>query len=61
MQIDLTRLKRYRLEHSRIDYYPSPDVADIIKYHQQNSAEKCIAGLIDGLIRAGHRAVSGNR
>ena len=56
----LTRLERYRITHSRIDYYPSPDVADIIKHHQANSSEPCIAGILDGLIRAGHRSVSGN-
>lgn len=55
-----TRLERYRITHNRIDYYPSPDVADIIKYHQANSSEPCIAGILDGLIRAGHRIVSGN-
>lgn len=55
-----TRLERYRQRHSRIDYYPSPDVADIIKHHQANSGEPCIAGILDGLIRAGHRIVSGN-
>jgi len=60
MQAKMTRLERYRLAHPRIDFYPSPDVADIIKYHQDNSSEKCVAGILDGLIRAGHRTVSGN-
>jgi hypothetical protein len=54
------RLHRYRQRHRRIDYYPSPDVMDIIAHHQANSGEPCIAGILDGLIRAGHRAVSGN-
>ena len=54
------RLVLYRERHPRIDYYPSPDVADIIAHHQANSNAPCIAGTIDGLIRAGHRSVSGN-
>ena len=55
-----TRIERYRQKHNRIDYYPSPDVVDIIKHHQSNSSEPCIAGILDGLIRSGHRSVSGN-
>ena len=54
------RLQRYRQKHIRFDYYPSPDVADIIMFHQANGREQCIAGILDGLIRAGHRSVSGN-
>ena len=60
MKPAIKRIERYRKTHSRIDYYPSPDVADIIKHHQANSSEPCIAGILDGLIRAGHRSVSGN-
>lgn len=54
------RLQRYRQKHIRFDYYASPDVADIVLFHQANGREKCIAGILDGLIRAGHRVVSGN-
>ena len=54
------RLQRYRQKHKRLDYYPSPDVADIIAFHIANGKEPCIAGILDGLIRAGHRSVSGN-
>ena len=54
------RLARYRKKHRRFDFYASPDVADIIAHHQSNGREKCIAGVIDGLIRAGHKFVSGN-
>lgn len=37
-------------------------VADIIAHHQVTATgrEKCIAGIIDGLIRVGHQIVSGN-
>lgn len=55
-----TRLKRYRDRHIRIDYYPAHDVVKILKHHQSLASEPCLAGVIDGLIRAGHRAVSGN-
>lgn len=55
-----TRLKRYRERHVRIDFYPSPDVLKILKHHQSLSGEPCLAGVLDGLIRAGHWAVSGN-
>ena len=56
----IVRLQRYRQSHQRIDYYPSHDVMDIIAHHKANSSEPCIAGIIDGLVRAGHRAISGN-
>lgn len=57
------RLHRYRLKNiNRFDYYPSPDVADIIAHYQGAGPEKCLAGVIDGLIRVAHRAiVSGNK
>ena len=54
------RIQRYRERNRRFDYYPSPDVADIIAHHQTTGKETCIAGILDGLIRAGHRAVTGN-
>jgi len=54
------RLHRYREKYRRYDYCASPDVADIIAFHQANGKETCIAGILDGLIRAGHRFCSGN-
>lgn len=54
------RVRRYRQRHPRIDYYPAPDVLAIIKHHQTVVNEPCIAGIIDGLIRVGHRYVSKN-
>ncbi len=54
------RLTRYRQRNRRFDYYASPDVADIIAHHKATGRETCIAGILDGLIRAGHRSVSGN-
>lgn len=55
------RVQRYGQRNTRIDYYPCPDVADIIAHHQATGSEKCIAGIIDGLVRVGHQTVSGNR
>ena len=54
------RLHRYRENYRRLDYYPSHDVAAIIDFYRASSKEKCIAGILDGLIRAGHRVCSGN-
>ena len=54
------RIRRYRATHRRIDYIPSPDVLNIIKHHQAAGFDNCIAGIIDELIRAGHKIVTGN-
>jgi hypothetical protein len=54
------RIRRYRKRNRRIDYYPSPDVADIIAHHQASSGDSCIAGVIDRLLRVAHKYVSGN-
>jgi hypothetical protein len=53
------RVQLYRQTHPRIDYHPAPDVLQIIR-HYVADGEKCVAGVLDGLIRAGHRKVSGN-
>ncbi len=59
---NIERLQRYRQKNQRWDYYPSPDVADIISHYQGTGPEKCLAGVIDGLVRVAHRAiVSGNK
>lgn len=55
------RLQRYRQRNRRFEFYPSQDVLDIILHWQTNGPEKCVAGILDGLIRAGHRAVTGNK
>jgi hypothetical protein len=54
------RVRLYRQTHPRIDYHPSADVLDIIRHHVADGGDKCLAGVLDGLIRAGHRIVSGN-
>ncbi len=54
------RIHRYRERHPRIDYYPAPDVLAILLHHSEITGEPCLAGVLDGLIRVAHRAVSGN-
>jgi hypothetical protein len=54
------RVRRYRTHHRRIDYVPSPDVLPIIYHYIKIGTDPCLAGVIDYLIRTGHRAMSGN-
>ena len=54
------RVRRYRATHQRIDYVPSPDVLQIIKHHLKLGTDPSLAGVIDYLIRTGHRAITGN-
>lgn len=54
------RVRRYRACHRRIDYVPSPDVSVTIDHHLKIGTDPCLAGVIDCLIRTGHRAMSGN-
>lgn len=53
------RQKRYRAKHKRIDYAPDPAALAIILAHYARK-ELCLAGVIDELILAGDKAVSGN-
>ena len=57
-----TRLQRYRERHSRsrLDYYPAADVLAIVRHHYTLGMDPTVAGVIDALIRAGHRSVFGN-
>jgi hypothetical protein len=54
------RVRRYRDRHRRLDYVPSPDVWTIINHHLMIGTDSCLAGVIDYLIRTGHRAITGN-
>ncbi len=58
----MNRLQRYRKRHPRIDFYPSPDVLAILFHHRKAGVDPTLAGILDGLIRVGHQAVtvSGN-
>lgn len=53
------RQKRYRAKNRRIDYAPSTAALEIILRHYARK-ELCLAGVIDELILAGDKAVSGN-
>ena len=54
------RVLRYRSRHRRIDYVPSPAVLAIIESWLRANLDNCRAGVIDRLVLAGHRALSGN-
>ena len=54
------RVLRYRARHRRIDYVPSPEVLAIIEGWLNAKLNNCRAGVIDDLVRAGHKAISGN-
>lgn len=53
------RQQRYRARHRRIDYVPDVEVLAIIKRHSQLMPWNT-AGVIDELIRAGDKAITGN-
>ena len=52
------RTRRYRKQHRRIDYAPSPDVLAVIEKHLAAGLDNCLAGTIDCLILAGDRALN---
>jgi len=54
------RVRCYRAAHRRIDYVPSPDVLPIIEHHLKLGTDAFLGGVIDYLIRTGHRAITGN-
>lgn len=54
-------VRRYRASHRRIDFAPSPDVASIIDQQLEAGLNNCLSGVVDNLVRLGHKAiVSGN-
>jgi hypothetical protein len=54
-----TRQQRYRAKHRRIDYVPDGDVLAIIQKHRQLMPWS-MAGVLDTLITAGDKAITGN-
>lgn len=54
------RMQKYRATHRRIDYAPAPDALAVIEQHLVAGLDNCIAGVIDKLITAGDKAVTGN-
>lgn len=54
------RVQKYRATHRRIDYAPAPNALAAIERHLAAGLCNCIAGVIDKLIEAGDKAVTGN-
>jgi len=54
------RVQKYRATHRRIDYVPSPAVLVVIERHLDAGLSNCIAGVLDQLIEAGDKAITGN-
>ena len=52
------RNRRYREKHRRIDYAPSADALAIITAWKVRKLDNCMAGVLDKLLLAGHRALS---
>ena len=55
------RVQKYRSTHRRIDYVPCPEALAAIKKHLSIKLDNnCLAGVIDRLILAGNKAITGN-
>jgi hypothetical protein len=52
-----TTMARYRAKHRRFDYIPCPGALEAINRHRE--LHVALAGVIDKLIVAGDRAISG--
>ena len=55
-----SRVQRYRAKNPRIDYAPSKEALAVIKAWRLKNLHNCTVGVIDRLILAGHKAMSGN-
>lgn len=54
-------VRKWREANRRLDYSPAADTLRIIEQHLAAGLDRCTVGVIDRLVRAGHRAISGNR
>lgn len=54
-------VRKWREGNRRLDYSPAADTLLIIEQHLAAGLDRCTVGVIDRLVRAGHRAISGNR
>lgn len=52
---------RYRQRNRRFDYSPSPEALAVIEHHRNTGTEPTLAGVLDMLVLAGHRAITGNQ
>ena len=51
--------RRYHSTHQRIEYAPAPPVLEAIERHLAGGLDSCRAGVLDALILAGDRAITG--
>jgi hypothetical protein len=58
-KLNAIRQQRYRAKHQRIDYVPDVEVLAIIRKHSRSMPWNT-AGVIDALILAGDKAITGN-
>ncbi len=56
----MVRVQRYRAKHRRIDYAPSTEALALIERHLAARLDNCTAGVIDRLIVAGDKSITGN-
>ena len=54
----LVRTRRYRAKHRRIDYVPNAAALAVINEWLERGLNNCLAGVIDNLLLAGHKAKS---
>lgn len=54
------RVRRYRAKHRRIDYVPSAEALTIIETWLGRKLDNCMVGVLDRLVVAGAKAISGN-
>lgn len=52
----LVRTRRYRAKHRRIDYVPNAAALAVINEWLERGLNNCLAGVIDNLLLAGHKA-----
>jgi hypothetical protein len=55
-----SRVRRYRVRRRCSDYVPLAEGPPIVEVRLDWKLDKCAAGVINQLVSAGHRAISGN-
>lgn len=54
------RLAAWRKDNPRIDYYPEPEVAELIERARAQNPRHSMRAILDALIVAGYKALSGS-
>jgi hypothetical protein len=52
-------VKRYRAKHRRFDYVPNAEALAVISQCYKQWKDLCFSGVIDRLVMAGNKAISG--